>query len=248
MSAQIIVTSPQPAYEFLLCPPPPKPRPTQPLPPTPTTKPFIASRPRSSTFSAISTWAARVHPGSPEPTTPPPTSSTSPLSRCSSLFRHPLSPFRTPRSARAQSTSFLQLADTPKSSGKARTPEHDFDLAALGYAYAVVPLPTTPHTAGLSPLPALEPVPAPWPESRALLAIPARACGHGRAAAAAAVYLHTHAPRVPPRPRRRPAPLALTLLPAAALDGVCAVSTGFDDSFLPDMGMEGVEVVQGVAY
>jgi hypothetical protein len=118
------------AYDFLAYPPSPRTRPVEPLPPTPTVRATVrnVSRRRSSTISIISSWATQRRPSSPANLPAP-----SPVSRRPSLFR-------SPRSARRHSVSFLSFSDTP-------THTHTPDLRTSGHASAVIPLPITPRTA-----------------------------------------------------------------------------------------------------
>ncbi|GLB41601.1 hypothetical protein LshimejAT787_1002010 [Lyophyllum shimeji] len=123
-----------PAYAFLSKPPPPqKKRPAVPPPPTPT-----LPRNRSSTFTAIASWAAHVQPGSPG----------SPHSsrRRSSLSRRPSTSSRRPSfsrtpSPRTPSRSFLVL-ETPSP----ETKDFAINLTDLGYTSVFVRLPHTPGT------------------------------------------------------------------------------------------------------
>ncbi|KAF8264492.1 hypothetical protein EI94DRAFT_463640 [Lactarius quietus] len=119
-------------YDFLAYPPSPRTRPLEPLPPTPTARATARplSRRRSSTIS-ISSWTT---PGSHAfaPGNPP------------AVSRRP-SVFRSPRSARRLSASFLSSLSTP-------THTHTADIHAPDYVSTVVPLPITSCTAA-PPLP-----------------------------------------------------------------------------------------------
>ncbi|KZV63325.1 hypothetical protein PENSPDRAFT_213844 [Peniophora sp. CONT] len=133
MSTQI-QTAHSPAFEFLAYPPPSR---------YPTTS---APRQRSVTVSTtISTWAARVTPGSPAAPSPPVSASSNGKPGLSPRFpsTHSRSPIAA--SIRAVSASYVNV-HTPSLKEFQHT-----DLAALGYAFAVVPLPTptTPHSAAV---------------------------------------------------------------------------------------------------
>ncbi|KAJ7580171.1 hypothetical protein C8J56DRAFT_834156 [Mycena floridula] len=95
----------------------------------------VGRRPRSSTFSSITTWALTVQPGSPAPRTPP-----SARRRASSVRRPRVSHSR----ACSTSSSFLRLVDTPTTAASVK--DNTFDLTTLGYTSVFVNLPTTPAT------------------------------------------------------------------------------------------------------
>lgn len=152
---------PQPAFDFLSRPPPQKKRPAGPLPPAPypltidnlvTTIPSGSVR-RSSTAS-ITTWVSKVIPGTPAPISPPTTTPTS-SRRPSLTFRRSSITWNGGRrpsltTPRRPSASFLNVAETPI----AATPSFKdckYDLSALGYTYAVVPLPTPMEPKSSSP-------------------------------------------------------------------------------------------------
>ena len=125
--------------------------------------PVVQARRRSATFSAISTWASTVAPGSPVPFTP-----RTPYAVHSPRLCAPRSPRtpRTPRGRRASNphrspTSFLNFLDTPSTATHRETPKDElgkqvenperdgqvgFDLLAQGYTSVIVQLPN------LSPL------------------------------------------------------------------------------------------------
>ncbi|EIM80311.1 uncharacterized protein STEHIDRAFT_172599 [Stereum hirsutum FP-91666 SS1] len=142
---------PQPAFDFLSRPPPQKKRPAGPPPPTPplTISNLITTAPsssyRRSSVTGITTWASKVIPGTPAPTSPPTTTPTSGR-RPSLIFRRSSVSWNGGRRSsftanRRPSASFLNVAETPI----AATPSFKdckYDLSALGYTYAVVPLPT----------------------------------------------------------------------------------------------------------
>ncbi|KAG6909377.1 hypothetical protein DXG01_000818 [Tephrocybe rancida] len=145
MSSSLINTVNPPAYAFLSKPPPPpqKKRPTVPPPPTPTA-PF--ARKRSSTFTAIASWAAHVQPGSPG----------SPHSRRrASISRRPSISSR--RSSPC-TPSFIVI-ETPSPANK----EFAIDLTDLGYTSVFVHLPKTPSTPAHTTKPSTPTVPAPAP-------------------------------------------------------------------------------------
>lgn len=144
---------PQPAFDFLSRPPPQKKRPAGPLPSAPhlltidnliTTRSHSTFSRRSSTTGII-TWASKVIPGTPAPNSPPTTTPTSGR-RPSLSFRRSSVSWNAGRrpsltTSRRPSTSFLDVAETPI----VTTPtlkDCKYDLSALGYTYAVVPLPT----------------------------------------------------------------------------------------------------------
>ncbi|VDB98605.1 unnamed protein product [Peniophora sp. CBMAI 1063] len=146
MSTQI-ATTPSPAYDFLAYPPPSR-------YPTSTSAP----RQRSVTVSTtISTWAARVTPGSPAAPSPPASATSNGKPGLSPRFPSARSPVA--QSIRAVSASYVSV-HTPSLKDFKHT-----DLAALGYAFAVVPLPTptTPHSGvmGTAPKPASLAIPTP---------------------------------------------------------------------------------------
>ncbi|KAH7890971.1 hypothetical protein F5I97DRAFT_2071453 [Phlebopus sp. FC_14] len=176
-----IKAEPVPKYPFLAYPPPQKKRPTQPLPsppsntnsrPAPASAATRGTRRRSSTLSAIATWASHVQPGSPASLSP-----RSPRRRPSiGRGRHP-----SITSVRAASGSFLNIAPTP-STAHATTPSiRDFkaDLTTVGYTSVFLQLPNTPISATVSlsvkpPSPAagkyspVSPVPSPTRRPRGL--------------------------------------------------------------------------------
>ncbi|KAH7921207.1 hypothetical protein BV22DRAFT_1096910 [Leucogyrophana mollusca] len=139
-----------PVYAFLSFPPPPPPqkkRPTQPLPsPPPAYKPTAPApaRRRSSTFSAIASWASHVQPGSPAS-----------LSPRSPRRRPSIGRGRRPSitSVRATSGSFLNIVETPTTAHRTGTTPsvRDFkaDLTAVGYTSVFLQLPNTPISATL---------------------------------------------------------------------------------------------------
>ncbi len=139
-----IPSSPRPAplYPFLSHPPQKK-RPTQPLPPLPLQTATNPVRPRSATISAISSWAAKVHPGSPAPWSPRRSPSISLTGRRSSFSRR-----ISGGSARILSASFASFTDRMTAGREfAVTPSiNDFpaDLTAMGYTSVFIHFPQTP--------------------------------------------------------------------------------------------------------
>ncbi|KAI0345850.1 hypothetical protein BDW22DRAFT_918312 [Trametopsis cervina] len=143
---------PAPLYPFLSHPPQKK-RPTQPLPPPPAQAPNspvkpVSGRRRSATMSAISSWIAEVHPGSPAPCSPRRSPSIL-TSRCSSFSR--LSSRRVSGgSGRVPSASFISFSDTPTSASRlVITPlikDFEPDLTAVGYTSVFIHFPDTPSS------------------------------------------------------------------------------------------------------
>ncbi|KAI0086467.1 hypothetical protein BDY19DRAFT_344731 [Irpex rosettiformis] len=138
-----IPSAPRPLYPFLSHPPQ-KRRPTQPLPAIPSTSGRSpGGRPRSATISAISAWAAKVHPGSPAPYSPRRSPSLNFVSNRLSFSRRVSG-----SSGRVPSASFASFGERITANDQPIvTPSiDDFppDLTAMGYTSVFVQFPVTP--------------------------------------------------------------------------------------------------------